>query len=472
MGCFGNTKMVTVTVVLVVVMTVILSAEGQDIPSCASGLVPCADYLNATTKPPASCCDPIKEAVTKQLPCLCNLYNTPGLLKSFGINVTQAVKLPTLCGVPGDLCQGGKNTSSPAVPAKGSPKASDSSPTSSTPTAKSDAGRLSKEYSSMFQICTVLPSCITLKLADSESGRKVMVATIIVVMTVLVMSTGELGARCMLPSEGTLIGGVDGLDSIPNDSEIPNYEDMLDYMYFSIKVNYDGDFDEGFVNYFGGKIEYFDMCSMDVMPMSEINVMLTELGAKIDDFVQECDTILDKVGTNEEKFLEQVFDDEVSFHGNSSNFDSSESESEKPKPKKKKEQKKVPPPNPPYRARKNDRFSVLIGLHNNKEDAPMKDDTGPSLSQPRQQEVIYEKVGCSGIKKSIEGEATSLFTLNNIMEENRDEDDGFSSDSKNHDLSVSQQCSHPELGLKESYQVKQVISWVSHTTHYIRNRTL
>uniref|UniRef100_A0A166CM06 Bifunctional inhibitor/plant lipid transfer protein/seed storage helical domain-containing protein n=1 Tax=Daucus carota subsp. sativus TaxID=79200 RepID=A0A166CM06_DAUCS len=102
--------MVGVAVALLVVMAV-MTAEGQDIPSCASGLVPCADYLNATSKPPASCCDPIKEAVTKQLPCLCNLYNTPGLLKSFGINVTQAVRLPTLCGVPGDLCQGNSSLS-------------------------------------------------------------------------------------------------------------------------------------------------------------------------------------------------------------------------------------------------------------------------------------------------------------------------------------------------------------------------
>lgn len=142
MGCFSNTKMVSVAAVLVVVMTVILSAEGQDVPSCASGLVPCVDYLNATTKPPSSCCDPLKEAVTKQLPCLCNLYNTPGLLKSFGINVTEATRLPNLCGVPGVLCQSGKNTSAPAGPKTETPKANDSSPKSSTPTPKSDAGRL------------------------------------------------------------------------------------------------------------------------------------------------------------------------------------------------------------------------------------------------------------------------------------------------------------------------------------------
>lgn len=153
MGCFGNRKMVGAAVALVVVMTVIMSAEGQEIPSCASGLVSCADYLNATSTPPASCCKPLKDAVAKQLQCLCNLYNTPGLLKSFGINVTQAIRLPTLCGVSGDLCQGGKNSSSPTVPASGGknsssptvpasgpPKSSNSSPESITP--KSDGGRL------------------------------------------------------------------------------------------------------------------------------------------------------------------------------------------------------------------------------------------------------------------------------------------------------------------------------------------
>ncbi|CAL1401341.1 unnamed protein product [Linum trigynum] len=76
---------------------------GSNAPSCASKLIPCASYIsNTSVTPPASCCDPIKEAVRTELPCLCNLYNTPGLLASFGINVTQAVALTTRCGISAD----------------------------------------------------------------------------------------------------------------------------------------------------------------------------------------------------------------------------------------------------------------------------------------------------------------------------------------------------------------------------------
>lgn len=76
-------------------------------PSCASQLVPCAAFLNST-KPPASCCDPLREAVTKDLQCLCKLYENPALLISLGINVTQAIELPKYCNIPGDVsaCKG------------------------------------------------------------------------------------------------------------------------------------------------------------------------------------------------------------------------------------------------------------------------------------------------------------------------------------------------------------------------------
>lgn len=98
-------KTLVPAVALMIAMTMIMLTEAQD-PSCAASLVPCSDYLNATRKPPASCCDPLKEAVDKQLACLCNLYNSPDLLNSLKINVTQALRLPTLCGVPDNLCQG------------------------------------------------------------------------------------------------------------------------------------------------------------------------------------------------------------------------------------------------------------------------------------------------------------------------------------------------------------------------------
>ena len=79
--------------------------------SCASKLVPCASYLNSTNTPPSSCCDSVKEVVTKELPCLCTLYETPGLLAQLGINSTQALALAGRCGVPADLSScNGKHT--------------------------------------------------------------------------------------------------------------------------------------------------------------------------------------------------------------------------------------------------------------------------------------------------------------------------------------------------------------------------
>ncbi|KAK1397577.1 hypothetical protein POM88_007440 [Heracleum sosnowskyi] len=56
-------------------------------------------------------------------------------------------------------------------------------------------------------------------------------------------------------------------------------------------------------------------------------------------------------------------EEKASFHGDSSNMDSSESDC--PTPKK---VRRVPPPNPPYRARRRGRFSMLRGLFKNTED--------------------------------------------------------------------------------------------------------
>ncbi|XP_062074086.1 non-specific lipid transfer protein GPI-anchored 7 [Humulus lupulus] len=89
-------------VLLVAVMTVGM-AEAQ-MPSCASKLVSCASDLNST-KPSEGCCTSIKQAVATELSCLCNLYNTPGLLQSFGVSVAQALQLTQNCGVPVKLDQ-------------------------------------------------------------------------------------------------------------------------------------------------------------------------------------------------------------------------------------------------------------------------------------------------------------------------------------------------------------------------------
>lgn len=101
--------------ILAVMVAVVVSASFADQAAaqadCTSSLAPCLPYLNATGKaPPAACCTPLKSAVATQKACICNLFNTPGLLQSFGVNSTQVVDLAESCGVNADpttLCSTG-----------------------------------------------------------------------------------------------------------------------------------------------------------------------------------------------------------------------------------------------------------------------------------------------------------------------------------------------------------------------------
>ncbi|XP_017220769.1 non-specific lipid transfer protein GPI-anchored 7 [Daucus carota subsp. sativus] len=119
-----NCRMVAAAVLLVVVMGCMRVSEGQELPACATNVVPCMDFLNLTTKPPASCCDPLSRAVVKQLSCLCNLYTTPSFFESYSINFTLAIRLPSLCGISTDLTTclgGGKNGTTSPIPASLAP---------------------------------------------------------------------------------------------------------------------------------------------------------------------------------------------------------------------------------------------------------------------------------------------------------------------------------------------------------------
>ncbi|XP_038686935.1 non-specific lipid transfer protein GPI-anchored 8 isoform X2 [Tripterygium wilfordii] len=98
---FNNAYMSLIAAVLLLA-TAISQTDAQQVASCASKLVPCAEYLNSTS-PPSSCCDPIKDAVTNDLPCLCNLYQNPDLLKSLGVELAQALALTRACGVSTDI---------------------------------------------------------------------------------------------------------------------------------------------------------------------------------------------------------------------------------------------------------------------------------------------------------------------------------------------------------------------------------
>lgn len=104
----GNHNLATLMSIFVVVLMMVTSvAKAQTTATCASKLAPCATYLNSTN-PPASCCNPIKETVSTDLPCLCGLYTNPAVLKSFNITVDQALNLTRACGVSTDVskCNG------------------------------------------------------------------------------------------------------------------------------------------------------------------------------------------------------------------------------------------------------------------------------------------------------------------------------------------------------------------------------
>ncbi|KAK4557958.1 hypothetical protein RGQ29_007628 [Quercus rubra] len=119
----GNHNLATLMSISVVVLMMVTSVAKAQTADCASKLVPCANYINSTS-PPASCCNPIKEALATQLTCLCGLYSNPAVLKSFGITVDQALNLTRACGVSTDLskCNGtAPSPSSGSVPPPGVP---------------------------------------------------------------------------------------------------------------------------------------------------------------------------------------------------------------------------------------------------------------------------------------------------------------------------------------------------------------
>ncbi|CAN6580848.1 unnamed protein product [Malus baccata var. baccata] len=96
MGCYSISMLAVAT--MVVLLSLFGSAAGQTTPGCAQDLLPCADYLNSTAQPSATCCTAIKQTVATQLPCLCSLFYTPGLLESLGSNITSALRIANACG--------------------------------------------------------------------------------------------------------------------------------------------------------------------------------------------------------------------------------------------------------------------------------------------------------------------------------------------------------------------------------------
>lgn len=100
------TTMIFAAAITAIALISLPAVESQT-TTCVSKLVPCFSALNTTTTPPKVCCDSIKEAVEKELSCLCTVYTT-GLLAQFNVSTTQALNLSDRCGVKTDLsaCSG------------------------------------------------------------------------------------------------------------------------------------------------------------------------------------------------------------------------------------------------------------------------------------------------------------------------------------------------------------------------------
>ncbi|XP_074330824.1 non-specific lipid transfer protein GPI-anchored 7-like [Apium graveolens] len=144
-----------IVMVVMVAMMGNLAVKGNDdfpdLPLCAVSLAGCVDYLNTTTTPPDTCCLPLKEAITDQLPCLCSLYNDPSLIISLGFNITQVIELPARCGINFSI------TECTGSPAPISPMPFPGTPTTPSATPPSDAGRsATATFSSLFILAAAM----------------------------------------------------------------------------------------------------------------------------------------------------------------------------------------------------------------------------------------------------------------------------------------------------------------------------
>ncbi|XXG76449.1 hypothetical protein AAC387_Pa08g0796 [Persea americana] len=83
---------------ILLAMTILASECGAQDTSCINQLAPCLNYLNLTSgRPSNDCCDPLTSVIKSNPKCLCSLISSN--TASSGINVTQAMLLPSKCGV-------------------------------------------------------------------------------------------------------------------------------------------------------------------------------------------------------------------------------------------------------------------------------------------------------------------------------------------------------------------------------------
>ncbi|KAJ0106068.1 hypothetical protein Patl1_19580 [Pistacia atlantica] len=95
-----------------------------DATSCIKSLMPCKPFLKSGTAP-RYCCVPLREILSKDIACFCNVFHNPEILKSFNVTLDEALKFPRACGANADISKC-KTASSP-TPSSGPPSSNNSS---------------------------------------------------------------------------------------------------------------------------------------------------------------------------------------------------------------------------------------------------------------------------------------------------------------------------------------------------------
>ncbi|XP_019427599.1 PREDICTED: lipid transfer-like protein VAS [Lupinus angustifolius] len=97
-----KTKSMALCYITFIMLVTLISNKGfGEDSSCLNQLAPCLNYLNGTIDPPNSCCDPLKLVIESLPECLCSFVSNKGAKQgeNAGININEAQKLPSKCGM-------------------------------------------------------------------------------------------------------------------------------------------------------------------------------------------------------------------------------------------------------------------------------------------------------------------------------------------------------------------------------------
>ncbi|KAL1216863.1 Non-specific lipid transfer protein GPI-anchored 8 [Cardamine amara subsp. amara] len=113
------TRILSVATIVAILYSVQATAQiiGEAM-RCVEKLMPCQPYIHSIIPPSPSCCIPMKEIVERDVTCLCDVFNHPGMLRLINLTKENALNLLTSCGANNDLsvCKTDSSASATALP--------------------------------------------------------------------------------------------------------------------------------------------------------------------------------------------------------------------------------------------------------------------------------------------------------------------------------------------------------------------